>query len=184
MLNNYVLGKTTDGVWFGTFCVEGNEYFVPGADYNVKINDRAINGGLYSPTPGYDIISQGTAYLYKQFAKGSLANFTYNDAASALALQKIIWWLEGEIDGWDLGPWDISGNPFVSVLLNEGGFADLDAAKVDYTGNEVRVMNLVDSNGGFHQDQLVYVPEGGWTLSLLGAGLLVVAALRRRLTSK
>lgn len=182
VLSNYVMGKSTDGIYFGTFCIEGNEYFSNGGTYNVALSDRAQNGGLYSPTVGYDVISQGTAYLYSEFAVGTLSGFTYNNGASALALQQMIWWLEGEI-GSGLAPVNISGNLFYGLLNTQ--FGDLNTAKLDYAGSSVQVMNLTDANRGRHQDQLVYlggnrVPEGGQTLALLGAGLLGLAWLRRR----
>ena len=177
------LGKSTDGTWFGTFCIEGNEYFSPGSTYNVALNDRAINGGIYTPTPGYDKISQGTGYLYSQFALGTLSGFTYNNSAAALSLQQMIWWLEGEI-GSGLAPSSISGNPFVGLLNAQ--FGDLTTAKLDYTGSEVKVMNLTNGNGGFQQDQLVYVggnrvPEGGLTLALLSTTLIGLAWVRHKL---
>jgi hypothetical protein len=186
VLTNYALGKSTDGTWFGTFCVEGNEYFSSGSTYNVAFNDRALGGGLYTPTPGYDIISQGTAYLYSRFASGTLdsgTTYSYNNAASGLNLQKLIWWLEGEV-GSGLAPADISTNPFTSILVAQFG-SDLNVAKQDYAGSEVKVMNLTGPNGSMHQDQLVYlgtsqVPEGGWTVMLFGFGLLSAAILKRR----
>ena len=183
LLNNYALGKSTDGTYFGTFCIEGNEYFSPGETYNVALNNRALNGGLYTPTLGYDVISQGTAYLYSQFAVGTLSGFTYNNAGAGLSLQHMIWWLEGEI-GSGLAPSDISANPFAGLLNTQ--FGDLTTAKLDYSGTEVGVMNLTDANQGRHQDQLVYlgssrVPESGWTIAFLGASLMGLGWHRRKL---
>ena len=67
VISNYAAGAT-DGVWFGTFCLEKNEYFNIGQTYDVVLNDGAVMGGVGGATGGKDIISVGTAYLYQQFA--------------------------------------------------------------------------------------------------------------------
>ena len=174
VIGNYASGAT-DGTWFGTFCIEKNEYFSPGSTYNVALNDRAIGGGAWSPTPGYDIISRGTAYLYTQFATGSLSNY-YGNATNSANLQDLIWWLEGEQEFWGAGTYN-------SLLAAQFGTNWQTAAIQDYTGTAVKVLNLTD-NAGRHQDQLVYlgnsVPDSGWTLGLLSMGVLSVAMVGRR----
>lgn len=177
VLSNYVMGKSTDGTWFGTFCIEKNEYFSNGGTYDVVINDRAISGGVSSPTTGFDIISKGTAFLYTQFATGLLDASYYGSATKAAALQDLIWWLEGEQSSWGSGIYN-------SILLAQfGGSWQVDAKK-NYTGSSVKVMNLTSYNGRKqNQDQLVYVgvPDGASTAMLLGFGLLGLSvALRRR----
>lgn len=176
VIGNYATGAT-DGTWFGTFCLEKNEYFSPNGTYKVTLNDRAIAGGLGSPTVGYDIISQGTAYLYTLFATGALAPAYYGNSAEAAKLQNVIWALEDEQA---FG----STNAYTVLLSTYFGASWQTAAKVDYSGSDVKVMNLVDNNGGRHQDQLVFlgdrVPDSGWTLALLGSALLGLALAGRR----
>lgn len=176
VLSNYTAGKSTDGTWFGTFCIEKNEYFSDGGLYDVAINDRAISGGVSSPTAGYDIISAGTAYVYKLFAMGGLANSYYGSATNAAALQDLIWWLEGEQATWGAGTYN-------SVLSSYFGANWQVLAKADYTGSEVKVMNLTSNQGRTqNQDQLVFlgVPDGGATLFMVGFGLLALAFARRQ----
>lgn len=176
VLSNYVAGKSTDGTWFGTFCIEKNEYFSAGGLYDVVLNDRAIGGGVSSPTAGYDIISQGTAFLYTQFATGMLSASYYGSATNAAALQDLIWWLEGEQATWGAGTYN-------SLLLAQFGANWAVDAKADYTGSAVKVMNLTSDQGRTrNQDQLVYVgvPDGGATALLLGLGLLGLSFVNRR----
>jgi hypothetical protein len=174
VLNNYVNGATkfTDSnqvTWFGTFCVETDEYFSPGSIYNAALNSQALQGG--SNTNSGDAISMGTAYLCSQFVAGNLAGYAYGDVSSALDLQNAIWSLEDE------------GGAYLTaayISLLTGQFGSLSEAKKDYEGSAVKVMNLTDPNGGLHQDQLVYVPDGGWTVALLGIGLLGLCLVRCR----
>lgn len=175
VIGNYAAGAT-DGTWFGTFCIEKNEYFSNGGLYDVALNDRAIGGGVSTPTPGYDIISQGTAFLYTQFATGLLAGSYYGNATNAAALQDLIWWLEGEQNTWGAGTYN-------GLLLSQFGANWAVDAKADYAGSAVKVMNLTSNQGRtFNQDQLVYVgvPDGGSTALLFGFGLIGFALVNRK----
>ena len=60
---------------FETFCVEYNEHFTPGLTYYYGISQGAINGGVSGGNP--DLISKGTAWLYLNFAQGTLAGYNY-----------------------------------------------------------------------------------------------------------
>ena len=95
----YAAAATFNG-GFETFCIEYSEHFSPGSTYYYGISQGAMNGGLSGGNP--DPISRGTAWLYLQFAKGTLAGYNYalgpGGNASAAALQATIWWLEGEGD--------------------------------------------------------------------------------------
>ena len=92
----HVAGATNTG--FETFCVETNEFINPGSTYYYGISQNAINGGVGGGHP--DPISQGTAWLYLNFAQGSLSGYHYTTGSlgnqSAGDLQATIWWLEGE----------------------------------------------------------------------------------------
>src|SRR5512132_2265175 len=91
----------TDPNSFQTFCVENStppEYIYLNTTYDATLNTKAINGGV---GPEGDYLSQGTGWLYSQFAQGTLTgyNFTGTEAqreASASLLQQTFWWLENE----------------------------------------------------------------------------------------
>lgn len=165
------------GAYFQTFCIETSEYFSPGVAYNISLNSRAMYGGQF---PNGDPISIGTAWLYSQFAAGTLVgldalnnpvayNYAYGPGRtlSAGALQQAIWWLEGEAV--DPGNTDAFRN---AVIAQFGSAA---AAEVDANGAYgVLVLNLWDKNtGAVAQDQLILVPEPTTVL----AGLLLLLPL-------
>jgi hypothetical protein len=160
---------------FQTFCMERNE-FLSGQPFDGWLNTAAVNGGLGGGSP--DPISIGTAWLYKQFAEGTLAGYVYTTgsgrAASARALQEAIWMLEDEMAV------DFS-NPYISLVITKFGWP---GAKADYTSVNpnyiVRVINLESADGTKRQDMLVYLPDGGMTLILMGGGLLGLALIRRK----
>ena len=183
VISNYALGKSTDGTWFGTFCIEKNEYFSNGGVYDVGLNDGAVNGGISGAVSGKDVISVGTAFLYENFVLGTLSGFNYGDTnastavrLSAKQLQNTIWYLEGEITSVSQGYGSAGYGSFLSLAQSQTNYAS------DYSGSAVKVMNLTSNDGrNFHQDQLVYtgVPDAGATLSLLAIGLVGLGAARR-----
>lgn len=183
VIDNYAMGKSTDGTWFGTFCIEKNEYFNPGSTYDVTLNDGAISGGKAGATNGKDIISEGTGWLYEQYAIGNFFNSGY----TAFNLQKAIWFLEDELYWSNLGT---NARNLVTLAATSLGFSTTDPnwieVKSDYTGTNVKVMNLTSNNGqNQHQDQLVYmphsVPDSGATLALFGIAFAGLIATRRRI---
>ena len=160
---------------FQTFCLEVAEHFTSPAD--VVLNDKAIYGGV---GPAGDPLSVGAAWLYALFATGSLPGYDYDDTgvgrkASALALQKAIWYLEDEISAPAEGAWFVA-----QAVATFGG--DLANAKADNNWQyNVAVLNMYEpGTGNLKQDMLVYLPDGGMTLVLLGGGLLGLAAIRRK----
>lgn len=181
VIDNYAMGKSTDGTWFGTFCIEKNEYFTPGHTYDVALNDGAISGGRGGATNGKDIISEGTGWLYEQYAIGNFFGSAYNPSH----LQKAIWFLEDELSWSNIGN---SARNLVTLAATSLGLATNDnwaEVKSDYTGLNVKVMNLTSSNGqNQHQDQLVYMPhnvsDSGTTVALLGLAFTGLIAFRRR----
>ena len=178
---------------FETFCIEFNEYISLPGTYAAGISGGAIYGGVAggidhdfnASTPTTDLISIGTAYLYSQFAAGTLAGYTYAPgaarAASALRLQQAIWYLEDEIalpstNAFLTTVFRLFGTPGAGVGALAGG-----AKRDSHGAYGVAALNL----GGpppVKQDQLIMVPDGGLTLTLLGLGLGGLALLRRKLS--
>lgn len=179
VLDNYASGSSTDGTWFGTFCIEINEGFRSGKVYDVGLNNGSIAGGKSGAVNGKDVISVGTAWLYEQFATGSLADhgFAYGNRQHAKQLQNTIWYLEGEVN-YGLG--SSKYGSYLNLAMNVDNYA------ADYLGKSVQVMNLTRKNGRkLHQDQLVYVggsvPDGGVTALLLLFGLAGLWVAKRKL---
>lgn len=152
------------GSSFQTFCLETNEQFSPGNSYGMNINTVAIMGG--SGGPSYPLQPE-TAYLYWHFRNGSLTGYDYGAGrqASAGALQRAIWYIQGNQSGG-------ANNAFVALATSavSGG---------SWTGiGDVRVLNVYRaSNNALGQDQLTIIPTPSAAV-LMGLGGL--AAMRRR----
>ncbi len=170
---------TPTGADFTTFCLETNEYLdFTTYFYLDSISNQAVNGGVSGPQP--DPISEQTAYLYANFATGSLSGYAYGSGSlrilSANSLQRAIWYLEGEVAYSTL---DGQARNWVTEANSYGG-----PSYLPY----VWVMNPVSftSTGAEinRQSQLFYqkIPEPG-TFLLLGMGLMGLAGaagMRRR----
>jgi VPDSG-CTERM motif len=159
------------GTGFETFCIETMVDFNPGQTYTYDVSTVDSRGvGL----------SLGTAYLYDQFAKGTLGNYDYTDTATrnadAGALQAAIWWFQGQqtFPGYP--------NPTNNVYYQEaltalGGANNADSPSGGRYG--VEVFQMWDGSTPA-QNQLVVVPDTGATTSLFAMGLGGLAVLRRR----
>ena len=64
--------------------MEENEYFTPGSTYYYGISQNAVNGGVSGGHP--DPISKGTAWLYLNFAQGTLTGYNYSTGALGNAI--------------------------------------------------------------------------------------------------
>ena len=70
---------------FQTFCVEGNEHIYTNTTYNVALNDHSVLSNNY--------LILGAAWLYSQFAQGTLTGYNYTGSRTTTAdqLQRAIW---------------------------------------------------------------------------------------------
>jgi hypothetical protein len=185
---------TADATSFETFCVETMEDFNPGGTYNVDISQgiKFNNGQFSSPDGG--ALTLGAAWLYSQFAAGTLGGYDYsNDGGrqqSAGNLQNALWYLEGEIST----PTDTlinsgaDGTAFYNEALTAVG-ANINNASDGAYG--VVVLNMYAPNqdgtdGAPAQDQLMVVPDytiavpEPTSLALASLGGLGVLLLRRK----
>ena len=164
---------------FQTFCVQAGQddvYFTPGNTYTFGISNQILGGSMDPRT-----LNSSVAYLYSQFAQGTLAGYDYTNAsgnrnADAGILQNEIWYLENEL------PQGTTSLGSFNVL------SDLALMPVSGGNFGVQVLNLWDANGGPAQNQLVYtggnVPDNGTTALLIGASLLALVLVSRGLKAR
>ena len=167
--------------YFQTFCIEVAEEFTPGTVYNVTINDKALyNGGQF---PAGDPITFGTAWLYSQFAAGTLSGYDYTygngRTVSAGDLQQAIWYLQGEVTSLVNGGAD--GTAFYNTAASALGGTINNAANGAYgvVALNLWVPNEDGSNGAAAQDQLMVIPETSTVPepSVVSFGLLLLLPL-------
>jgi hypothetical protein len=173
---------------FETFCVQTEVDFTPynwgnPTPYNIGTSLSSVG------TPDNFPLSEGTAWLYSQFATGQLQGYDYTDATTrttdAGILQSAIWALQGNqsYGGYPSGTGDgTSGNPYYNDALNYflGSISSLTNAATSSDNFGVEILNL--TSGSYPaQNQLVYtidpppVPDHGATLALLGLSLAALA---------
>lgn len=163
---NQVLGSTT----FQTFCVEGNEHIYANTTYDVRLSDRTTSGVL---------LTKGAAYLYSQFAQGSLTGYNYGAGRSTTAgqLQNTFWAVMGNQVSQTFNP----ANPFQSLLVTQFGDWTMANQAADAGDYGVYVLNMwasghVDESAYGRQDQLVWLAKGaGSSVPDAGNSLLLLA---------
>jgi hypothetical protein len=210
--------STEAGTGFSTFCVQTGTDFAPfnapwnnTTPYDFTLSLTSLGGPGYPGqpvTPGQPFsyaLSEGTAYLYSQFAQGLLNGYDYNtgndvlDAAARLTdaglLQSAIWELQGgqSYGGYPTGIGDgVNGNIYYNDALNYLGASTINNAATLTTDFGVEIMNLTlngpDNN---YQNQLIYLgggtppprraPDNGTTLALLALSLAGLVGFSRRL---
>jgi hypothetical protein len=159
----YASSTAVKDSYFQTFCTETVEEFTPGNSYPVtSIGNNALYNGTDHPVP----ITLGVAYLYSQFAAGTLSGYDYTygsgRVASAGNLQDAIWTLLGE------GSYGITGTAYNALMAWDSNPLDWTKAANGAFG----VADMVLDNPGQAQDQLVIVvPEP--TTVVAGALLLL-----------
>ncbi|MDQ8183723.1 VPDSG-CTERM sorting domain-containing protein [Pelagicoccus sp. SDUM812005] len=162
---------------FYTFCVQRYETLtseLPGT-FDYTISDTTSTGSHPSSIPN-NTLKEGTTYLYRMFVAGTLYDLTdaVSRTANSISLQKAIWELQGV--GAGLGQHS-GNNTFLAMVYGLFGEAGAKATTSDAT---VKVMRIWGPQGEDLQDVLVYVPDSGATLALLGLGLAGLAFARRR----
>ncbi|MFZ2147479.1 MAG: hypothetical protein WAV28_09675 [Sedimentisphaerales bacterium] len=178
--NSAYAGSTSGLTWdsiggpesFQTFCVEmGETIYEPMEIWVSEASTTQLTvygSGSHAWKGGSsfgDDLDPMTAYLYTMFATGTLDGYNYtagaDRVASAVALQTVIWGIEGE-----LGPsWSPSGTlqtTFYNAAVAEN-WSDI--------GN-VRVLQMTTEYGKLKQDQLYLTPiPGAVVLGILGLGV-------------
>jgi hypothetical protein len=167
---------------FETFCLEKSEYISFGTGYFATIDSAAIGGGTDSGNvigDGKDTLSIGAAWLYYNFAKGSLTGYNYPDtggtrASSAGTLQQTIWYLEGEQT---ILP---TNHTFYDQAVAYASSISKDV-KADNDRISVAVLNLWNNaaHTSLAQSQIIVTPIPG-ALLLFGSGLIGLVGLRRK----
>jgi hypothetical protein len=164
---------------FGTFCINRSVYInIPG-QYNATVYQNGID-----PNNGNQI-SLGTAWLFIQFAGGSLSGYNYTPgagrASSSYQLQLAIWILEGQYPLASIIP---GSDPFLNAAIAQ--FGTLVGAEADNNqkyGVGVLGLTTVTPTGGIGspvQPMLTLLPDGGSVLILLGMGLSGLAVFARK----
>lgn len=183
---------TSTATSFQTFCVQDSTDFQPGNTYSYTVSSISLGGPGYpggSATvgnPNSYPLSEGTAFLYSEFARGLLPGYDFSNGlglrqTDAGLLQAAIWLLQGgQVDG--SYPNGGVGNPYYDFASGVLGGA-LTANATAATDFGVQIMNLssipADPNKNY-QNQLILVPDSSSTLILLGAALSSLAVYRRR----
>jgi hypothetical protein len=169
---------------FYTFCLERNEGLGFNTTYNFTTSHAAEAGGIGGGNP--DPISEGTAFLFELFSQGALPNYSFATgnpvanaarAASGRILQHAIWGLENE-QAVDLG------NVFIQAVIAE--FGSIGNAMANSTRTGIGVLNPTKTTGSpndpFYRRQsvLINLPDNGMAAAMLGGGLMLIGAARRR----
>lgn len=172
-LNNYVPSTIVNG-GFETFCIETTVNFTPGSTYSYNLSNTDSLGRQ---------LTEGAAFLYYEFAKGTLTGYVYNNIAQRQAdaglLQAAIWWLQGN-QTYNDGSYQIpntSNNPFYALAINTLG--SINATNANNGQYCVDVLQMWDGTSPA-QNQLVLVPDAGMTSGLLGMGLVGMFLVQSR----
>jgi hypothetical protein len=173
-------GKAGKAESFQTFCIELGEYIVSQMDVWVSEASTATPAVYGSGSHAWkggtgagDDLDPRTAYLYDQFARGTLSSYAYGTgrSSSARTLQRVLWNLEQE-DGKALK--DFSGNVGgIDLTAAEETQAKAwvdEAIGAGWTGiGSVRVLQM-QTGQTLRQDVLWIPVPGAVLLGILGLG--------------
>ena len=173
-------------VYFQTFCVAPEIPMVGNDPLSGRLNYESDR----TATSNGNVLPTGVAWLYKEFAAGTLNGYyydnvdsMYNRVNSAVMLQDAIWFLMGDTANlFDPGT-NWTNNRFLELLNNKSGYtqafwlAAYDPAD-DYgglmDGVEVFVMNVrVATNAANVRQDVLYVVQNGSSVVLEPASLLL-----------
>jgi len=178
------------GALFATFCIEKSEAILFGVPYTTSVEAWAIGGGKGNggAPVGTDPISEQTGYLYSNFARQTLAGYTYgilptnaNRVISATALQQALWYLENEEPAaggatpYDYAPTALGADIYFGAGTAAAGFVNLaflnaPAGSGNFFG--VRALNLWEGTKAM-QSQLILIPvPAAVVLGGLGIGFI------------
>ncbi|MDE1921008.1 MAG: hypothetical protein KGI24_06105 [Candidatus Omnitrophica bacterium] len=172
-LDNYAPSAILNG-GFETFCVQSTVDFYPGTKYSYVLTDTESTGQK---------LTMGTAFLYDQFATGTLSGYDYTDAATRKAdngeLQSALWAFQGQtiLGGFP----SISGDPYYNLAITDlGGSSAAFAPSNGAYG--VDILQMYNTNGAPAQAQLVIAtPEPPTILLCLFAGILLIFFNRKKM---
>jgi len=170
-----------------------------GSGFETFCLDASVNIGplpaTYNATLAAAPVSLGTAWLYYQFATGTLAGYAYTSfaptpilqngvphtvsarAATAYGLQNAIWILEGSV-----APFIDAAAAASWLTLVEGATGDT-FAQLQVQNNQYQVARVLLTDPRTQapvQNMLALVPDGGWAVMLLGMGLSGLALISRK----
>jgi hypothetical protein len=178
---------------FQTFCVEEHVLFSPGDTMKASLSNQRSPDGQALP--------QGVAWLYNQFALGTLPGYDYNNTVtvnfagrndSAAALQNVIWWLFG--DASDPGAGNLFRNEVVGhSTLNSPALDPMSWALAPNDVNQIPVEVLVvrydpaqggwgsaNTQDGYRQNFLARVPDASGTMFMLAMGFCLTVCVHGR----
>lgn len=166
----WVNGDTSTA--FQTFCIETQNTFSPNGVYNYVLQQDTHN-----VPPGATPLKLGTAWLFSQFAAGTLAGYT-GTSLQAGELQAALWYFQTQVfPNNDFLTWG-NGTPGTGL-----GFDSYTKLAIDTLG-----ANVLDPSAGAYGVSVIHlengqdwlaVPDGGVTAMLLGMGMLSLGWVRR-----